>query len=63
MRRCSLADEGPVGPLLSASDPDPVGHLISSPRLEGKELPVIDGHAIMASDAWGRKTGRCPRGR
>lgn len=39
------------------------GAPFSSPRLEGKELLVIDEHGILASDTWDREAGRCPRGR
>lgn len=39
------------------------GAPFSSPRLEGKEFLVIDGHGILASDIWDREAGRCPRGR
>lgn len=59
-RRGSLPGEGAGD---RASDPDLVGRHISSPRVERKELLVIDGHDILASDTWGCEAGRCPRGR
>lgn len=45
-----------------ASDRGAVGRY-SSPRLEGKEFLVIDGHRIVVSDTWDREDRRCPRGR